>query len=66
VEEEARRLVLLAVKVPSVINLEEVLNLDAVKLLQAQSKEVFDFINLFTLPDAKDFSNKVSQYSELI
>lgn len=62
-EEEARRLVLLAVKVPSVINLEEVLNLDAVKLLQAQSKEVFDFINLFTQTDAKDFSNKVSQYS---
>jgi hypothetical protein len=34
VEEEAKRCVILAIKVPTIINLEEVLSLNAVKHLQ--------------------------------
>jgi hypothetical protein len=37
-----------------------------VKYLQGKNKEVFDFINLFTSTDAKDFSGRVSQFSQLI
>lgn len=35
VEEVAKRLVILAIKVPTVINFEEVLALDAIKYLQS-------------------------------
>lgn len=56
----------LAIKVPTVINFEEVLDLDTIKYLKGKNKEVFDFMSLFTSTDAKDFSQKVSQYSKLI
>lgn len=59
VEEDAKRCVLLAVKVPTVINFEEVLNLDAIKYLKGKNREVFDFMSLFTSTDAKDFTKKV-------
>ena len=55
-EDDAKRCVLLAVKVPTVINFEEVLDLDAIKYLKGKKKEVFDFMSLFTSTDAKDFA----------
>ena len=55
VEDDAKRCVLLAVKVPTVINFEEVLDLDAIKYLKGKKKEVFDFLSLFTSTDAKEF-----------
>ena len=42
-------------KVPTVINFEEVLDLDAIKYLKGKKKEVFDFLSLFTSTDAKEF-----------
>ena len=44
---------------PTVINFDEVLDLDAIKHLKAKKKEVFDFMSLFTSTDAKDFSSKI-------
>jgi hypothetical protein len=38
VDEDAKRCVILAIKVPTVINFEEVLDLDAIKHLQGVSK----------------------------
>jgi hypothetical protein len=52
----------LAVKVPTVINFNEVLTLDTIKHLQAKKKEVFDFMSLFTSTDAKDFSTKIESF----
>ena len=63
VHEEAKRLVFLAIKVPTVINIGEVLNLDAVKHLKAKQNEVFDFLNIFNSTDHKTFSSKVNEYS---
>ena len=65
-EDDAKRCVLLAVKVPTVINFEEVLNLDAIKYLKGKNREVFDFMSLFTSTDAKDFTQKVKQFEKLI
>jgi hypothetical protein len=66
IEEEAKRCVILAVKVPTVINFDEVLELDAIKYLQGKKKEVFDFMSLFTSTDTKDFSAKIEQFKNLI
>lgn len=55
VQEEAKRLVFLAIKASNVINISDILNLDAVKLLQAKNKDAFDFLNLFTSGDVKAF-----------
>jgi len=49
-----------------VINIGEMLNLDAVKLLQGKHKEVFDFISLFTTSDLKDFTSQITKFSGLI
>jgi hypothetical protein len=66
IEEEAKRCVVLAVKVPTVINFDEVLELDAIKYLKDKKKEVFDFMTLFTQTDAKDFSSKIETFNKLI
>jgi hypothetical protein len=56
VEREAKRCVLLAIKVPTVIDFKDILELTAVKYLQSKSKDVFDFMSLFTSTDTKQFS----------
>lgn len=56
---------MLAVKVPTIINFGEVLNLDAIKYLKGKNREVFDFMSLFTSIDAKDFTKKVEHYRNL-
>src|SRR3569833_140915 len=66
VEDDAKRCVILAIKVPTIINFEEVLDLDAVKYLQGKKKEVFDFISLFTETDTKTFSAQVKKFSQLM
>lgn len=56
VVEDAQRVVLLAVKVASVINFEEISQLNAVKTLESARKEVFEFLSLFVKADSKDFA----------
>jgi hypothetical protein len=48
IEHEAKRCVLLGVKVPTVIDFADILQLNAVKYLSGKDKEVFDFMSLFT------------------
>lgn len=64
-EVEAQRLVMLSVKVPSVINFEEIIALKTFDYLKKQNKDLFDFLNLFIETDAKDFSTKISKYSKI-
>lgn len=66
VEREAKRCVILAVKVPTVIDFADILQLTTVKHLQAKDKEVFDFLNLFTTTDSKQFPAKVKGFTRLM
>lgn len=67
-EHEAKRCVMLGVRVPTVIDFADVLQLTAVKHLSGKDKEVFDFMNLFTTTDSKQFAEKVKQpqYTKLM
>lgn len=56
VEHEARRCVLLAIKVSDVVDFGETLKLNAVKQLQGKNKDVFDFMSLFTSTSCKEFA----------
>jgi len=58
-EQEAKRCVMLGVRVPTVIDFADVLQLAAVKHLSGKDKEVFDFMNLFTTTDSKQFAEKI-------
>jgi len=66
VETEARRCVILAIKAPSVINFEELLDLKTIKDLESKQQEVFKFLSLFTQTDAKDFKSAMSTYAKLM
>lgn len=66
IEGEARRCVILAIKVPNVVDFAETLKLNAVKFLKGKSQEVFDFMSLFTSTTCKEFAEKVKQYQKLI
>lgn len=57
---------ILGVKVPTVIDFADILQLTTVKHLQAKDKEVFDFMNLFTTTDSKQFQAKVKTFSKLM
>lgn len=57
---------ILAVKVPTVIDFADILQLTTVKHLQAKDKEVFDFLNLFTTTDSKQFPQKVKGFNKLM
>lgn len=63
---EAKRCVILAVKVPTVIDFKDILKLDAVKHLQGRDKEVFDFMSLFTQTDSKQFEGGVKRFQRLM
>lgn len=65
-EHEAKRCVILGIKVPTVIDFADILQLNAVKHLQAKDKEVFDFMNLFTTTDSKQFEGKVKTFQKLM
>jgi len=58
--------VVLAIKVPSIINFEEVLSLKAIKYLEGKAKEVFDFMNTFTLESGNEFEQKLKTYENLM
>ena len=58
----AQRCVILGVKVPTVIDFADILQLNAVKYLQGKNKEVFDFMSLFTSTDSKQFETKVKGF----
>eukprot|EP00347_Sterkiella_histriomuscorum_P023152 403335751 len=66
IEQEAKRCVILAIKVPNVLDFADILQLNAVKDLQGKNKTVFDFMSLFTNTSVKEFEEKVSQYKSLI
>lgn len=70
IDADARRLVLLAIKVPTIIDFAEVLKLKAVKHMQdvrlyshnlifQKCKDVFDFMSLFTTTGSTEFAEKV-------
>jgi hypothetical protein len=67
-EREAKRCVILGVQVPTVIDFADVLQLAAVKRLATRDKEVFDFMDLFTKTDSKQFAERVKspQFSKLM
>lgn len=67
-EQEAKRCVILGVRVPTVIDFADILKLNAVKHLQGNKdmKEVFDFMSLFTSTEAKEFEGKVKTYTKLM
>ena len=56
IEHEAKRCVILGVRVPTVIDFNDILQLSAVKYLQAKDKQVFDFMSLFTSTATKEFT----------
>ena len=56
----------MGVKVPTVIDFADILQLNAVKHLQAKNKEVFDFMSLFTSTDSKQFESKVKNFQKLM
>ena len=62
IEHEAQRCVILGVKVPTVIDFADILQLKAVQNLQGKNKEVFDFMSLFTSTDSKQFEAKVKGF----
>jgi hypothetical protein len=66
VETEAKRCVILGIKVPTVIDFADILQLTAVKSLQGKNKEVFDFMSLFTSTDSLQFQEKVKQFKKLM
>lgn len=66
VETLAKRCVVLGVKVPTVIDFADILQLKAVKFLSGKDKQVFDFMSLFTQTDSKEFETKVQQFSKLM
>lgn len=66
IEHEAKRCVILGVRVPTVIDFADILNLTAVKHLQGKDKEVFDFMSLFTSTDSKQFETKVKTFQKLM
>lgn len=53
-------------KVPTVIDFADILQLNAVKYLSGKDKEVFDFMSLFTSTDSKQFESKVKNFSKLM
>lgn len=55
VEREAKRCVILGVRVPTVIDFADILQLTAVKHLQGRETAVFDFMSLFTSTDSAQF-----------
>lgn len=66
VESEARRCVILAIKVSNVINFEELLDLKSIKALESKHQDVFKFLSLFTQTDAKDFKQSLNNFAKLM
>lgn len=68
IEQQAKRCVILGVRVPTVIDFADILQLTAVKHLQGNKdmKEVFDFMSLFTSTEAKEFEGKVKNFTKLM
>ena len=57
---------ILGVKVPTVIDFADILQLNAVKSLQGKNKEVFDFMSLFTQTDSREFEAGVKNFQRLM
>jgi len=63
---EAEQLVLAALKSPEVINLEELMTLDAVKDLKNSSKEIFAIVDAVVSSDMKAFSKELDKYKKYL
>ena len=63
---EAEELVMAAIKAPEVVNIEEILTLDAVKELKNSSKEVFSLVDLIVKSDIANFQKQLAQYKSLM
>ena len=63
---EAENLVIAAIKAPEVVNIEEIMALDAVKELKNSSKEIFNFVEFIVSSEMKTFSKDVAKHKALI
>jgi len=62
----AENFVLCALKSPGVINLEEILLLDAVQDLKESSKEIFNLVDLVVSSDMAKFKKELDSYNKLM
>lgn len=63
---EAENLILTALKSPQVINLEEIMLLDAVKELKESSKELFNLVDIVVSSDMTNFKKELEKFSKLL
>ena len=65
-QKESTALLVNAVKGPEVINLEEVMLLDAVKELKKSAKPLFEFVELFMKADVAAFKKGAQKMKKLM
>jgi len=63
---QAEHFVIAALKSPEVINLEEIMLLDAVKELKQSSQKIFNLVNAVTTQDIKAFTKDLDSYKALL
>lgn len=63
---EAENLVMAAIKAPEVVNIEEIMALDAVKDLKNTSKDIFNFVEHIVSSDISQFEKSLSSYKALM
>ena len=54
-ESDTQRLINLAIKVPSIVNFEEIKQINPVKAMEKWNKDLFEFFNLFIKDDSQNF-----------
>ena len=55
-----------AIKAPEVVNIEEIMALDAVKDLKNTSKDIFNFVEHIVSSDISQFEKSLSSYKALM
>lgn len=65
-QSEAEKLVINAIKSPEIVNFEEVIALEAIQDLKKTSKEIFDFVDLFTKKEIDVFKKDLASYKKLM
>ena len=55
-----------ALKSPEVINIEEIMLLDAVQELKSSSKDVFNLVDLVVSADMAKFKKEINNYNKLM
>ena len=63
---QAESFVLSALKAPEVINIEEIMLLDAVQELKSSSKDIFNLVDLVVSADMAKFKKELDKYNKLM